>query len=347
MEMNANEAVELAELMYQTEWGDGLPVVPPTREAVQRFVDYVKADPREVLGEIPPMHGKATVEKVAINAVMAGCLPAFMPVVIAALKAMLNPRFNLHGVACTTGPHTPLVIVSGPAAERLNINGGYNCFGQGWRANATIGRAVKFLIWHLGGARPGVQSKSCMGHPGRYTYCVAENQEANPWDPLHVDLGYAAGDSVVTVFACEAPNNILFFEKQPRPLLAAYADRMSAIGLAQMRVLAGDIFIVVGPEHAKVLARDGWSKRDIRQFLFERARRQIRELHHEETWKRWPRWIDADDPEARIPVVRRPEDIYLLVAGGGGGFHSAILPGWGSRAASERIRFPDQEEGNP
>ncbi len=171
---NLGPLLNSIDLMYETGWTDGLPVVPPTRELVKQFTDVLAPrDPGESIAVIPPLGGDATIERVAVNAVMAGCLPEYMPVIVTAIKAMVDDRFNLRGVQCSTGIHTPLVIVNGPIVKKLNINSGYNCFGQGWRANATIGRAVKLVLVNLGGAFPGETNKSTFGHPGSYTYCMA------------------------------------------------------------------------------------------------------------------------------------------------------------------------------
>jgi len=172
--MLSPDVMEAIELLYQTGWTDGLPVVPPTWERAKQFIEPLGLPADEVIAEVPPLDGRATVERIAVNAVMAGCLPEHMPVVIAAIRAMMEERFNLRGVQCSTGIHTPLLIVNGPIAKRLNINSGYNCFGQGWRANATIGRAVKLVLVNLGGAIPGETNKSTFGHPGSYTYCIAD-----------------------------------------------------------------------------------------------------------------------------------------------------------------------------
>ena len=178
------------ELMYQTGWTDGLPVVPPTGDLVEDFIGASGRQGDELIAELPPLGGRATVERIAVNAVMAGCLPEYMPVVITAIEALMDDRFNLRGVMCSTGIHTPLVIVNGPISKTLDINSGYNCLGQGWRANATIGRAVKLALVNLGGAIPGDTNKATFGHPGAYTYCMAEDEDANPWEPYHVEAGF-------------------------------------------------------------------------------------------------------------------------------------------------------------
>ena len=334
------------ELMYETGWTDGLPVVPPTKERVQEFLDYQQLSPDEVIAEVPPLGGKATVERIAVNAVMAGCLPEYMPVIVASLQAMMDERFNLRGVQCSTGIHTPLLIVNGPIAKRLNINSGHNCFGQGWRANATIGRAVKLVLVNLGGAIPGQTNMSTFGHPGSYTYCVAEDQDANPWESLHVEAGFQESDDTVTVYPAEAPHNVMYHAGDARDFLTVLADSMCTLGNVQMYVM-GDTFVVLGPEHARMLAEAGWRKRDVRMFLFEHARKTVGLLRRggppQGDSRRamfWPRFVDPSDDTERVPVVRRPDNINIMVAGGAGGPHSAYLPGWGSAKVIRQIQVP-------
>ena len=344
--MIPSEVVDAVELMYQTGWSDGLPVVPPTRDRVGQFIDYLGRSPDELIAEVPPLGGRATVERVAVNSVMAGCLPEHMPVVVAAIQAMMDERFNLRGVQCSTGIHTPLLIINGPIAEELSVNSGYNCFGQGWRANATIGRAVKLVLVNLGGAIPGGTNKSTFGHPGSYTYCIAENEAANPWEPLHVELGYASGDSTVTVYAAEAPHNIMYSAGDDRDFLAVLADSMCTLGNVQMYVM-GDTLVVLGPEHARILAEAGWRKRDVKQALFERARKPVGLLRDGGPPQGdayldmlWPKFVDPSDDAQLVPLVRRPDSIHIVVAGGPGGPHSVYLPGWGSRMVTRKIEVP-------
>lgn len=333
-----DETLKLIELMYEAGWTDGLPVVPPTGERVNDFIEYVDRDPTEVVAEIPPIGGRATIEKLAVNCVLAGCLPEYFPVVIAAVEASMDEGFNWRGHATSTGGHTPVLIINGPIRGKLNINGEYNAFGQGWRANATIGRAYKLVMWNIGEAKPGEQSRATQSSPAKYSYCVAEYEEGSPWEPLHVDLGFEPTDSTVTVYACEPPNDILG-GGDARGILNLTADRLSSIGIAQMGQMAGDIFVCFGPEHAKILADEGFRKRDVRDFLFEHARRPISGLY--KGGSRLPKWIDpATDPDQRRPPVRRAEDIYIFVAGGWGGSHSATMPGWGSRKSTRRIIEP-------
>ena len=332
------DAIELA---YQAGWTDGLPVVPPTEARVSQFLEAIDRPADELVGPVPPQGGRATIEKVAINSVMAGCLPEHLPVVIAAVEALLHPRFNLASVQCSTHIATPLVVVNGPVAAQLNMNWGANCLGQGNRANATIGRAVKLVLTNLGGAIPGEEDRATFGHPGKFSYCMAENEAENPWQPYHVERGYRPEESVVSVHPAEAPHNLNNHgADNPRDLLLTFAPSMAIPGCNNIHVM-GDLLLVLGPEHARIIADAGWSKNDVRAFLFEHARQPIsvlarggihgRQVHRNSLW---PRWIDRDDPNALAPLVRRAEDIHIMVAGGR---HSLFIPGWGSRITSARV----------
>jgi hypothetical protein len=340
--VSVNDVTEAIEAIYAKGWSDGLPCVPPTRELVDACVRASGRDPEELVGEIPPQGGRATIERVAANAVMAGCLPEYMPVVVTAIEAMLEERFNLRGVQGSTHLCTPLVIVNGPIAERLSINGGANCFGQGWRANATIGRAVKLVLTNLGGATPGSADKATFGHPGKYTYCIAENEAENPWEPLHVERDFAPEDSCVTVYPAEAPHNVNQpSSDEPRDLLLTVAWSMNALGNVHFRVM-GESLVVFGPEHSQAIAAGGWTKQAAREFLFEHARRPMPEIriggHHRESTRQslWPKWIDPEDDSQHVPIARRAEDIGIIVAGGPGR-HSVYLPCWGSRSVTRKI----------
>ncbi len=337
------------ELFYSKGWTDGLPVIPPTEDKVEAMLRTVERDPGEVVGLVAPRFGKATLEKIAINAVMAGCLPEYFPVVVAAVEAVTDEAFNLNGIQATTHVSAPLLIVNGPVRRALDINGGPNCFGQGWRANATIGRALRLVLINLGGGYPGRTDKACFGHPGKYTYCVAENEEASPWEPLHVERGLKAGESAVTVFGCEAPHSVAdHISATGRGILATVADSMATRGNNNM-YRGGEMAVVIGPEHAETLRAEGWSRADVKQFLFDTARRPLRELkgggefYGEKTFEvYWPKWVDRNDENARVPVVRQPQDLIVFVAGGSVGRFSAVIPGWGalgSRAVTKRVAF--------
>jgi hypothetical protein len=337
-----DDLTDVMELLFESGWTDGLPVVPPTPRNVQRMLAGTTRRADELIGRIPPKGGRATVEKIAINAVMAGCKPAYLPVVITAVEALLDERCNTRGVQCSTHIATPLVIVNGPIVQELDINSSHNVFGQGWRANATIGRAVKLVLVNLGGAIPGVTDKATFGHPGKFTYCIGENEAANPWEPLHVERGFAPTDSTVTVFGAEAPHNINnHWSATPHGLLRTIADVMATLGSNHL-YLGGESFVVLGPEHATVLAKAGWAKRDVRAFLYDQARKPLTQvknggMYGPDTRRNlWPRWIDHDNEAERIPIARRAEDIAILVAGGAGR-HSVYLPGWGSRSVTRKV----------
>ncbi len=340
--MQPEEMVDAIEFFYEQGWTDGLPIVPPTVDRVRAMVERSGRAASEVIAELPPKGGKATVEKIATNAVMAGCLPEYMPVILAALEAMMEPRFNLRGVVCSTHVATPLLILNGPIVKELQVNAGHNVFGPGWRANATIGRAVQLILVNIGGAVPGVFDKATFGHPGKYTYCIAENEAANPWEPLHVERGFLPDESTVTVYAAEAPHNVNNHgSDNARDLLIVVADCLASLGSNHM-YLGGECFVVFSPEHAATIVASGWKKRDVQGFLYEQARQPLRLLrlggmYGADTQRNlWPRWVDHTDPEALVPPTRRPEDIVVLVAGGAGK-HSVVIPGWGSRSVTRKI----------
>jgi hypothetical protein len=187
----ADNPETIFQLFIARGWMDGLPFIPPRDERVARMLAYADRDPKEVVAVLPPRWGEATLEKIAVNAVMAGCLPQYLPVVMTAVSAMAEEAFNLYAVQATTHPCTPLILVNGPMAKELNINGRYNALGQGWRANATIGRAIRLILLNIGGGEPGVLDRATVGHPGKYSYCLAENEAENPWIPLHLEKGFS------------------------------------------------------------------------------------------------------------------------------------------------------------
>jgi hypothetical protein len=338
---------EAVEVYYARGWTDGLPVVPPTEGRVRAMLAATTRDPEEVVGRVAPRWGKATVAKIAINAVMAGCRPEYLPVVLAAVEAVCDPAFNLQAVQGTADVVAPLLIVNGPIRRALDINCGPNVFGQGWRANATIGRALRLILMNLGGGLPGQIDKATFGHPGKYTYCVGEHEEASPWEPLHVERGLDPGAGAVTVFAAEAPHQISdHVNTGAAGILATVADSMATMGNCNM-YRGGESLVVHSPTHAGMIAKDGFSKRDVKDFLFEHARRPLGHLKrggeyvHEST-RFWPRWVDRSRDDAPVPVATRPEDILVLVTGDTGGSFSLYLPGWGypsCRAVTRRIAW--------
>jgi hypothetical protein len=309
-------------------WTDGLPIVPPTEAAVHAFLKQTDRDPREIVGVLPPRQGEATVERIAANAVMAGCLPKYFPVVLAAIEALADPLFNLDSVQATTHPVAPLIVVNGPIAREIGLNSGYNAFGQGFRANVTVGRAVRLVLMNVGGGLPGTGDRSTQGSPAKLAYCVAENENDNPWQPLHVEAGLAPDVSTVTAFGCEAPHNI--------------QDHYSNTGVGVLRVVAGAMgqagsnnllgrgwpLLSLGPEHAATIARDGFTKQQVKEFLFEHARFPLARLGPEYQRYQIERWSVIDAPDTMIPIVRSADDISIIVVGGAGK-HSAWQPTFG------------------
>lgn len=338
-----SEAVEVA---YELGWTDGLPVVPATRELVDPFLATTEWSADHVAAELPPNGGKATVEKIAVNAVMAGCKPEYFPVILAAISAISDERFSLQGVLGSTHMATPVLVVNGPIRSQLQINHGSNLLGPGYRANATIGRAVNLVLRNVGGSYPGTTSKSVFGQGGRFTCCFAEDEDSNPWQPLHVERGFKSEHSTVTAFPGASPQHIYNPGADDAwAILDTMADGMAALGNAQLRVM-GDAMVVFSPHHVRLLSAAGLKKADVKQYLFEHARKPVEKVglmlgktySAELKRKLWPRWLDFEAPGAMIPVVRRPEDILVLVAGGAGGPHSLYISGWGSRAVTRKIQ---------
>ena len=327
---------------YDRGWTDGLPVVPPTEDRVAAMLEGTALPRDRVIAKIPPAWAEATVEKIAINCVMAGCLPSYLPVVLAAVRAMTDPALNLNGMQCSTHLSTPLVVVNGPIRTALGMNSGSNVFGQGNRANATIGRAVKLILTNIGKAIPGVTDKATLGHPGKYTYCIAENEEQSPWDPLHVERGLKREQSAVTVFGCEAPHNVNNqASRNAFDLCHTIADTMATLG-KNMFYAQGEVMVVMCPSHAETIAADGWSKLHVKEYLYEKARKPVSlvklgGLYGREVARNfWPRWVNRTDENEMVPLVRRPSEITLVVAGGPGR-HTAFLPGWATPSVTVPI----------
>jgi hypothetical protein len=296
---------------------DGLPVVPPTAERVRAAVAASGCPGDELLGLVAPRHGRATVERVAANAVMAGCRPEYMPVVVAAVRAICDPAFALEGVSGTTDAVTPLIIVNEPIRGALDVNCAASVFGAGWRANATIGRAVRLVWVNIGGARPGLISMSTFGQPGRYSYCIGEHEEASPWAPLHVEHGFAAGQSTVAALAAEALQIVANTTgRTAREILGTVARAGVVIANPDLAPL-GDTLLVIGPEHAKTIAGDGWSKADVREFVWEQAQ------------------VTVDG--VRAPKFCEPASLKVIVAGGTAGRFSAWVPGWPFRGSPSSL----------
>jgi hypothetical protein len=332
---------EINRLYRERRWSDGLPIVPPTLERVERMLKATSRARDDVVAHVAPGYGAATVERIAVNCVMAGCDPEYLPVLIAATEAVADPAFNLQGIQATTNPVAVWVVVNGPIRSTLNVNSGLNCMGQGRWSNATIGRAMRLILQNIGDALPGEMDRATHGQPGKYTFCCAEHEEASPWEPLHVERGYAAGQSAVTVVGAEGTMNMNTHSKDAAELARVFAETMVHPSSNEY-VHGGEPWLVIGPEHAEIFKRGGLSKRDVKARLWERSKMPVKALSTKEIDRaRDSRSEELGEltPELLLPISRRPEDIMLVVAGGAG-THSVYVPCFGnSRAVTREIVF--------
>jgi len=339
--------VELAELEDEAEaffdrgWSDGLPVVAPTEARVLRMLSGTSRSPDDIVAVVPPDLVECTVEKVAVNAVMAGCRPEYLPVVLAAVEAACTDTFNIHGLLATTYFSGPVVIVNGPIAEAIGMNSGVNALGQGNRANATIGRALQLVIRNVGGGRPGGVDRATLGNPGKYTFCFAEDEAGSPWESLAIERGVNAGASAVTLFAGEGPRGVVDqASRTPESLARSFAGALRTVAHPKLP-LAFDAFVVVSPEHGRVFREGGWSKARLRSELLELLTIDGAEL------VRGAGGCEEGIPpalgEAKWPKFR-PDGLWFVHAGGTAGMFSAIIGGWingetGSQAVTQEVRL--------
>lgn len=312
---------EFFDLFYEKGWTDGLPIYPPTKPAVENMLRFTDRKRHDVLGVVPPRNGAATVERIAINAVMAGCRPEYLPVLITAVEAMVQTEYDLYGRQTTTHPGAHLLIINGPIRKELDVNCKVGVFGHGWRANATIGRALRLILINVGGNKPGVTDMAVHGHPGKYSYCMGEDEEGSPWSPFHVERGLSPETSAVTILCAEAPHNINDgVSKTPHLFLGSAASVMATLGGngLYMSGRPSEQMLVMPSECAQWLAEFGWSKSDVKMFLFENARKPLRELRNRGGWGKCPppKFVDLENDDAMVPIVGRPEDVLVLVAGG-------------------------------
>jgi hypothetical protein len=306
--------------MFERGWSDGLPVVPPTRARVDAMLGG--RDPHESLGEVPPAMGEATLERVAACAVLAGCRPEYFPVVVAAVEAALDPVFNLNGQAVTTQPAGQLVIVGGPVRDAIGVHSGMGVLGPGFRANLTIGRALRLVVTLTGGGAPGRLDRSTLGNPAKLGFCIAEDEASSPWEPLHVERGFAREDSVVTVVGCDAPLSISDHRATtPEELAEILGWAGAATWSPNWWPLGATSVYVICPEHQAMFGAAGWSKQRLREAMFEIVRKPARDLRRGETTPQ----VHAADPDALITKWDSPDDIVLLAAGGEAGRYSAVL----------------------
>ncbi|MEE9533646.1 MAG: hypothetical protein V3W06_04450 [Acidimicrobiia bacterium] len=331
----------MIERYFEKGWTDGLPVVPPSTASVGAMLETAGLQGAEGIGEIETRHTRLTADKVAINAVMAGCKPEYMPVVVSAMKGLCHPDFNYHGPATSTGGSNIVVIVNGPYGRQIGVNARDNAFGQGFRANATIGRAVRLVMMNALNTKPGVLDRSALGTPGKYSFCFAENEEGSPWEPFHVERGFKPEESTTTVFAAEGviqtSNNL---SNTAEPLLLGMADAMANMGSRNITG-QGEYVCVFAGEHSEVLRKSGWSKQKVKQFLYENARRSLADLKRVE---RIPGKPEPGDENKWKHATPGPEEVIVVCAGGRVGTKSAVLPGWGSpnttHSVTTRIAVP-------
>ncbi len=313
------------EASFERGWTDGLPVVPPTPVRVYRMLQGTDREPQELVGHVPPDVAPCTIEKIAINAVMAGCKPEYLPTVIAAVEAALQDEFCLHGLLCTTMFSSPVIIANGPESERIGMNGGLNALGQGNRANATIGRALQLVVRNVGGGRPGEIDRATLGNPGKYTYCFAESDELGDWSPLSEQRGFSAEQSTVTLFAGHGLEGIVDQKSRtPESLVRSFAAKMLAVNHPKL-ALAGDAVIIVCPEHHRVFRDAGWSKERVLDELTTLLTIPADEI-----------LAGVDGIDEGLPTALagksvskfRQDGLLIVKAGGQAGMFSAIIPGW-------------------
>ena len=326
-------------VFYRRGWTDGLPVMPPTPKRVEAML--AGRNPGESVGLVEPRLGRATLGKIAANAVMAGCEPAHFPVVLAAVRAMIDESFNLKALQSTTHPCTVACLVGGPLALELEVNEAYNTLGQGRLANAAIGRAIRLVLTNIGGATPGALDRSTMGSPAKYALCFAENMEVSPWPSYHEELGLDPAHSHVTVFGVEGPHNVNdHFGRTGEEILLTIAGTLASPG-ANNFYLAGQPVVVIGPEHAEVIAADGFSKTDVKRFLSEHAivpRAVVSDAMVDAVADRFPEQLLGDRAADGVRFVTDPEQLIVLVAGGAGR-HSAVLPTFGGSTGAVTRRI--------
>ena len=338
----ADDFDEINRLYRERRWSDGLPIVPPTAERVERMLAATKRQRHEMIARVAPGYGAASVERIAINCVMAGCDPQYLPVLIAATEAVSDPTFNLQGIQATTNPVAVWLVLNGPAARALNVNESFNCIGQGRWANATMGRAMRLILQNIGGALPGEMDRATQGYPGKFSFCCAENEEASPWEPLHVERGYAREASTVTVVGAEGTLNMNTHSKQAPELVRVFAETLQHPPSNEY-VHGGEPWIIIAPEHAEIFKRGGMSKADVKRHLWEQSKMRASHLSTKDL-ERAQDSRSADlgklTPDTLLPISPRAEDVMLVVAGGPG-THSVYVPCFGnSRAVTKEIVIP-------
>jgi hypothetical protein len=328
----ANDIAGAIELCYTNGWTDGLPVIPPTAERVGAMLDAGGLEPDKQLAFIENRQVSVTAEKVAINAVMAGCKAEYMPVVAAAIEAIADPLYGYHGPATSTGGSAVFMLVNGPIARKLDINSGDNLFGPGWRANATIGRAIRLVMRNVIGTLPGTLDRSSLGHGGKYSFCIAENEVDSPWPPFHTTRGFKAEDNAVTVFAALGPHQ---YSNQ----LSSTPEGLLTTACAHMKISAGSgrqpqYAMVFAGEHQTIMKKSGWAREDVQRYVYENAKVSLAELKRLNMKAGEP---TREDEQALTAIVETPQDLLVIAAGGAAGVQSAFIPGWGAKSGSQSV----------
>ncbi len=327
------------EAMFERGWADGLPLVPPTPERVLQMLDGTERGADEVVAVVPPSLVECTVEKVAINAVMAGCKPEYMPVVLAAVEAACTDDFNMHGLLCTTMPTGPVIVVNGPIARRIGMNSGMNVFGQGNRANLTIGRALQLIVRNVGGGRPGEIDRATHGNPGKISFCFAEDEEGSPFEPLATSRGIAPGKDALTLFPGEAPRCIVDqISRDPESLARSFAVNLRTVHHPKL-IIVFDAILAIGPEHARVFRDAGWDRKRLTDRLME-----LLNIPGEELMRGAGGIAEGIPGELAGMTLPKfsPDGILIVHCGGRAGLFSAIIGGWaggdvGSRPVTREI----------
>ena len=328
----AQDLAGAIELCFTNGWTDGLPVVPATAERIQAMLDAAGLEPDRQLAFIENRQVSVTAEKVAINAVMAGCKAEYMPVIVAAVEALADPLYGYHGPATSTGGSAVFMLVNGPIAREIDLNSGDNLFGPGWRANATIGRAVRLIMRNVIGTLPGELDRSSLGHGGKYSYCIAENEVDSPWPPFHTTRGFRADQNAVTIFAALAPHQ---YSNQ----LSATPDGLLDTACAHMKISAGSgrqpqYAMVFPAEHQATMKKAGWAREDVQRYVYDNAKVSLAELKRLHMKAGEP---TREDEQNMVPIVETPQDLLVIAAGGKAGVQSCFIPGWGGKAGSQSV----------
>jgi hypothetical protein len=320
-----DDAFAVNERYQQNGWTDGLPIVPPTEERVHEFLQAVQLQPGDVVAIETVRQRPITAEKVAINAIMAGCLPVYMPVLVAILKAMSDEDFNMHGSTASTGGSAPFIVVNGPIRAALGMNATHSVFGAGNRANATIGRAIRLVLINILGCVPGELDRSTLGHAGKYSFCIAEDEEDSPWVPLARERGVPAGQSGVTVMAAEASRQVMNeWTQDPEEIMETFAAEIRH-NMLTYSIWSGNYAIVIPKQLRELLVAAGWQKKDIREYVFRSARVRRKDWA---TVGKGNLTARGKGPEQEFTALRSPDDLLVIAAGGPAGGFGAVIPPW-------------------